>query len=203
MAHIHGGSVRYVIDNRGRGHDNRPHTPTKGYQVTKEQLAKAFIKGANGSCRNATSNGSDYSLHGKVICTRSVSADGRFVYFAFNWCGWHTPTTASHMNEILRSLGHQLRVSDAMARDGQSPTTFIEAVYAHKLLNIEPSRYTPGAYVGYGGGAVWTITGGCDDGHGNKWLAIPRQADSPEHIKHLRLRTRTLTDMSIQLQQWS
>jgi hypothetical protein len=63
------------------------------------------------------------------------------------------------------------------------------------LHNIERSAFTHGAYVGYGAGAVWTITK-CDAG----WQAIPRQSDAPVGVKHQRLTRKTLLLLSVALE---
>ena len=65
------------------------------------------------------------------------------------------------------------------------------------LSNIEPSAFTAGAYVGYAAGAVWTITGSSSS-YG-RWLAIPRQADAPESVRHVRLYAWRLGDLSEKL----
>ena len=62
------------------------------------------------------------------------------------------------------------------------------------LPNIEPSSFHLNSYVGYGHGAVWSITKS-----GREWLAIPRQADAPDNIKHLRLRYPSLNMLSVAL----
>lgn len=77
---------------------------------TIRQVAAAFIEGRAASCHNAKTDGSTYWLHGHAI--------------AFDWCGWHTPTTANHMNAILALLPHSMRVSYAEARDGKAPGRF-------------------------------------------------------------------------------
>lgn len=63
------------------------------------------------------------------------------------------------------------------------------------LPNIERSAFTPGAYVGYAAGAVWTITKGT-----REWIAIPRQSDAPESVKRYVLRRPTLSLLSIALE---
>lgn len=95
-----------------------------------KQLAAAFIEGRKGSCHNATSNGTEYSLHGHVICRAVQLAEGLPVDFTFDWCGWYTSTTARHMNAILDAIGFTAdgtrcpRVSYSQARDGKSLARF-------------------------------------------------------------------------------
>jgi hypothetical protein len=63
------------------------------------------------------------------------------------------------------------------------------------LSNIERSVFNTGAYVGYGGGAVWSIVKR-DSG----WIAIPRQADAPDGIKSMRIARPTLALLSVALE---
>lgn len=59
----------------------------------------------------------EYRLYGNVIATITH----RGAPITFNWCGWYGPTTANHINNILRAAGKACRVSYAQARkDGQS-----------------------------------------------------------------------------------
>jgi hypothetical protein len=86
--------------------------------MNKQQTAKTFITSKAGACHNAKTDGTEYRLHGHVIARK----DGGNI--VFNWCGWYTPTTASHMNAILKELpGCIIRVSYAKARD-TGETTF-------------------------------------------------------------------------------
>jgi len=80
--------------------------------MNKRQLANAYAAGKPGACHNAKSTGNTYLLHYNAIVERQSERVWRF-----NWCGWHTHTTASHMNEVLRALGVPMRVSYAKARD--------------------------------------------------------------------------------------
>lgn len=59
----------------------------------------------------------EYRLHNNVIAR--MYADK----MVFDWCGWYTPTTANHMNNILTVMGSSKRVSYAHARDS-GDTTF-------------------------------------------------------------------------------
>lgn len=89
--------------------------------MTKTQLAAAFAAGRPGKCHNAEVRVVDgevqYLLHGNRIATRRPGDAIKAV--SFDWCGWYTTTTASHMNEILKAIGWQgKRFSYAKARDG-------------------------------------------------------------------------------------
>ena len=86
---------------------------------TIDKTAAAFANGTNARCGNAKTDGTAYYLHGHRIARRTDSGQ-----IEFDWCGWYTPTTASHMNAVLAALGHAQRVSYAQARDGKTPATF-------------------------------------------------------------------------------
>ncbi len=86
---------------------------------TVKQVAEAFAAGNSATCGNAKTDGCTCELHGNRIAAHHVV--GKVL---FNWCGWYTPTTANHMNEILRAMGAQIRVSASQAKkSGQ--TTFV------------------------------------------------------------------------------
>lgn len=55
----------------------------------------------------------EYRLHGNVIC-RQYEKGGDL---HFDWCDRYTPTTAKHMNAILKAAGRAKRVSYAQHRD--------------------------------------------------------------------------------------
>lgn len=74
--------------------------------------ATAFIAGKPAKCHNARTDGQTYTLH-KTIIARKTDAG-----LTLNWGGWHTPTTANHLNAILDAAGARFRVSYAQARDG-------------------------------------------------------------------------------------
>lgn len=76
------------------------------------QVAAAFAAGKPARCHNAYTDGRDYFLHGHRIA--SHGDDGNAV--CFDWRGWHTPTTANHMNHILRAIGAWRRVRAACAK---------------------------------------------------------------------------------------
>ena len=65
------------------------------------------------------------------------------------------------------------------------------------LHNIERSRFTHGAYIGYAAGTVWTIT--ASSSSYGRWLAIPRQADAPAAVRDMRLYAHRLSDLSAKL----
>ena len=79
--------------------------------MTIEQTAKAFAAGKPAHCHNAHTDGSTYRLHGHPIAVKN----GEDV--VFYWHRYYTKTTAAHMNEILRALHAEFRVSYAQARD--------------------------------------------------------------------------------------
>lgn len=82
--------------------------------MTKTEIAKAFAGRKPGHCHNAQTDGSVYVLH------RSPIAKWVGDQVQFYWHGFYTPTTASHMNEILKALGASFRVSYAAARDNNA-----------------------------------------------------------------------------------
>lgn len=79
--------------------------------MTKTLIAHAFIAGNPGTCHNAVTDGQTYWLHGHPIAVK----EGDNV--VFYWHGYHTMTTASHMNGLLKALGAPFRVGYAKARD--------------------------------------------------------------------------------------
>ena len=85
-----------------------------------EGVAQAFANGARAKCHNADTDGHRYRLHATDIATRQD--DGSVL---FNWGGWYGPTTANHMNTILRAIGSRRHVSYAACRDA-GEGTFIE-----------------------------------------------------------------------------
>lgn len=54
----------------------------------------------------------EYRLHGNVIARQ----DSQHGVITFDWCGWYTPTTANHINEILKAAGCPRRVSYTQAK---------------------------------------------------------------------------------------
>lgn len=82
--------------------------------MTKTGIAQAFARRKPGRCHNAHTDGSTYVLHTSPIATW---VDNQVQFY---WHGYYTPTTASHMNDILRALGAGFRVSYAAARDSKA-----------------------------------------------------------------------------------
>ena len=76
-----------------------------------KQVAEAFVAGNTAKCHNARTDGKSYWLHGNELAVKTPEG------VMFNWCGWHTTTTANHINEIAVALKSELRVSYASARD--------------------------------------------------------------------------------------
>jgi hypothetical protein len=87
--------------------------------TTRYQTALAFARRESASYHNARTQGTSYWLHGNLIALRILPNVVRF-----NWCSWYTPTTAAHMNDILRALGVNMRVSYTQARDGRADSVF-------------------------------------------------------------------------------
>jgi hypothetical protein len=88
--------------------------------ATVTQMAQEFVKfdgrkiaHSSVELRYPLGDGNEYRLHGNVIC-RQYEKNGPL---HFDWCDWYTPTTANHMNEILKAAGKDKRVSYAQARD--------------------------------------------------------------------------------------
>lgn len=87
---------------------------------TVTQMAQEFVKfdgrkpaHKSVELRYPLGDANEYVLHGNVIA-RQYEKGGRI---DFDWCGWYTPTTANHMNEILKAAGIDKRVSYAEHRD--------------------------------------------------------------------------------------
>lgn len=87
---------------------------------TISEVATAFANREAASCHNARTDGTRYVLHNTTIAERLPSGEVRCTFG-----GWFTHTTANHINNVLRALGAEFRVSYAAARDGNSPETFI------------------------------------------------------------------------------
>jgi hypothetical protein len=85
--------------------------------ATKQQTALAFINRLVASCHNAKTGAGIYQLHGHTIARwEAFDCEGETL-ITMSWCGYYTPTTASHMNAILKALEAPTRVSYARARD--------------------------------------------------------------------------------------
>ena len=91
--------------------------------TTRYQTALAFARFASAQCHNARTDDVEYRLHGHCIARWIEPTPGHWIV-RFDWCGWYTPTTAAHMNDILRALGVNMRVSYAQARDGRADSVF-------------------------------------------------------------------------------
>lgn len=61
-----------------------------------DDIAKAFLDGKTAHVGTVRTDGYTYWLHDSPI---AVKGDG---VVAFDFCGWRTPTTAGHMNRIIR-----------------------------------------------------------------------------------------------------
>ena len=82
--------------------------------MTIEKTATAFVNGELARCHNASTDGSTYTLHKTVIARKTAGGTN------FNWGGYYTPTTAAHMNAILRAMGSDCRVPYAQDRDDRT-----------------------------------------------------------------------------------
>lgn len=80
--------------------------------TTIAQLANAFAAGKSAKCHNASTDGSGYKLHNTIIAVKHENGG-----VTLNWGGWYTPTTANHMNTVLKAMGINKRVGYASARD--------------------------------------------------------------------------------------
>jgi hypothetical protein len=87
--------------------------------ATQAQTAAAFAHKLAASCHNANTGAGIYQLHGHTIAKWETLdfGNGPEEVIRLLWCGFYTPTTASHMNEILKALDIPMRVSYARARD--------------------------------------------------------------------------------------
>ena len=77
-----------------------------------------LLPASRASATTLAPGGDVYTLHQSPI---AVHEKDSVVFF---WHGYYTPTTASHMNAILKALGASFRVSYAQARD-TGATTFV------------------------------------------------------------------------------
>jgi hypothetical protein len=79
--------------------------------MTRQEAANAFIAGKQGKTHNSKTDGTTYWLHGHPIAHK---VGGSVIV---SWCGWHTRTTAAHINAIAQAYGSDKRFSYAQARD--------------------------------------------------------------------------------------
>jgi hypothetical protein len=86
--------------------------------ATKPQTAAAFAARLVASCHNAKTGAGIYQLHGHTIAKwdDTFNHEGEQL-ITLSWCGYYTPTTASHLNAILKALRAPTRVPYARARD--------------------------------------------------------------------------------------
>jgi hypothetical protein len=81
------------------------------------KVARAFLSGGSAKVGTAQTDGKAYTYH-KTDIARHTD-DG---HVEFNWGGFHTMSTAQHMNTILHTMGANVRVSYAKARDAGEKT---------------------------------------------------------------------------------
>jgi hypothetical protein len=79
--------------------DNVP-APKRPPVMTMGELAKAFVAGKPGRCHNAMTDGREYTLHASVIARKNDDDS-----VTFDWCGWYTKTTTTHMANIIQAMG--------------------------------------------------------------------------------------------------
>ena len=65
-----------------------------------KQTAQAFAWGNSAECHNATTDGTEYRLHGNRIAWKD--SDG-IVWGSF--CGWYGPTTLNHLKHVAEACG--------------------------------------------------------------------------------------------------
>lgn len=90
--------------------------------ATIDQVAAAFAAGNSAKCGNASTDGSGYKLHKTIIAVKNANGG-----VTLNWGGYYTPTTANHMNAVLKASGINTRVSYAQARDAGHTTVTVGA----------------------------------------------------------------------------
>jgi hypothetical protein len=86
-----------------------------------ERVATLFIQGKPASSHNSKTDGTSYWLHGNKIAEKG--AGGSVI---INWCGWHTRTTANHLNFIAKAYGYSHRFSAKMAKDNNISTEIMQ-----------------------------------------------------------------------------
>lgn len=88
-----------------------------------QQVAEAFVAGRTAKCHNASTDGKTYKLHNSIIARKGDDGNVPGNVLA-DWCGFYTPTTASHLNAIGKALGASNRVGYAEARKLRTTTFF-------------------------------------------------------------------------------
>lgn len=89
---------------------------------TVDTMAREFVSGnrklshPSVEIRYPLGSGTEYLLHGNRICRKGDAGNA----LHFDWCGWYTPTTANHINAILKAAGREIRVSYAQARKAKT-----------------------------------------------------------------------------------
>ena len=78
-----------------------------------KDLATEFTTGGKASQGNVKVKDNCYYLFGNKICQKTETG------YYFNWCGYHTRTTARHMNNILSRINAK---SVSHVRDAKTET---------------------------------------------------------------------------------
>lgn len=82
-------------------------------------IASKFVDGEASKYGNVECDAGVYKLFGHAICRcdiEQISGEHKYVY-RFDWCDHYTRSTARHINNILKALNANHRVSYAQARD--------------------------------------------------------------------------------------
>ena len=86
-----------------------------------QRVASAFISGQRASSHNSKTDGTKYWLHGNLIAEKGINGS-----VIINWCGWHTRTTANHLNHIAKAYNHMRRFSAKIAKDYNVSTELLQ-----------------------------------------------------------------------------
>lgn len=86
-----------------------------------QRVATAFMQGRAATSHNSKTDGQSYWLHGNKIAQKGI--EGSVI---INWCGWHTRTTANHLNIIAKVYNWNTRFSAKMARDNNISTEIMQ-----------------------------------------------------------------------------
>ena len=86
-----------------------------------QRVAQAFMQGKTATSHNSKTDGVSYWLHGNKIADKTDTGS-----VIINWCGWHTRTTANHLNHIAKAYGIMRRFSAKVAKDYNVSTEVIQ-----------------------------------------------------------------------------
>jgi len=88
---------------------------TKESNMDNKEIALTFVDGYSGKYGNVVTTAQEYRLFGHTIC--EYYNDGDKGIYTFDWCGWYSQSTARHMNNILKAIDSNHRVSYTKDRD--------------------------------------------------------------------------------------